>query len=115
MGAVVRVKPPVILSAHIAPEAVVSGDTVSVVVDWDAAPKIGARFQWRQGLTPIAGQTQDTFEVIGDEIDLNCLITIDNGIGTAITVAIFAGGVIPPPSGDFDPDDFTSDFVGGND
>lgn len=109
--------PPAVVSLRLSPNTAATGETVSVMLEWTGDPKFGVFYQWRQGLFPIAGATAAAYLIAGNEVDLNCLVTIDNGIGTAIAVAIFTNELIEAPEvpegpeSDFS-DDFSDDFGG---
>lgn len=103
---------PIIATVALQPNVVATDEPVTVAVVWDGDPKVGLAFQWRDGLRLIRNQTAGTYTPSGAEASLNCLVTIDNGFGTATAVAIVTA--ITPPDGettdfdgdDFDPDDF---------
>jgi hypothetical protein len=108
--------PPVILSAVMSPNVMATGEPVTVLTTWTGDPKTGVSHQWRQSTARIRGATAPTYTPTGAEVALNCMVTIDNGYGTAIANAIFTTTVPVDDDevegGDFS-SDFSSDFSGG--
>lgn len=63
------------------------GDYVHVSVKSVSGPLGTSTYQWRNGTTPIAGATNAKFRVLTAAADLNCLVSISNGVGGTITLA----------------------------
>jgi hypothetical protein len=101
---------PTILSVTLSPAYVTVGVPMAVVVSWTGFPEQGVNYQWRRGSTPIRGAIRSVYTPDGSYTDLNCLITIDNGIGSAISASLYPTAA---PAPDVDEDDggaFSGDF-----
>lgn len=81
---------PVILSVTLDPTTITANSTIRAVVEWEGFPHDGVAYQWRRASRPIAGETAATYRPTEAWPDLNCLVTIDNGRGTAISASAFA-------------------------
>jgi hypothetical protein len=101
--------PPVITSIAISPNVVATEEPIIVTVVWTGSPQLGVTYQWRLGNTPIRGQTAPQYIPDGTEVALNCVVTIDNGYGTAIAIAIITADT--EDTSDFEAEDFeTEDY-----
>ena len=78
---------PVITSVTIEPDQIASGVTVAARVTWTGYPVRGVTYQWRDGLSLIRGATVPTYTPAVAIPDLNCLVHIDNGHGTATSAS----------------------------
>jgi hypothetical protein len=96
--------PPVITSAAISPNVVATEEPIIATVVWTGSPQLGVTYQWRLGNSAIRGQTAPQYIPDGTEVALNCVVTIDNGYGTAIAIAIITAAT--EDTSDFDPEDF---------
>ena len=81
---------PVITALTLSPTEIAAGTEMTALVTWTGYPVQGVSFQWRLGETPIAGATTPTYTPAEVYADLNCLVTIDNGRGTATSATVFA-------------------------
>lgn len=88
--------PPAITYIACAPPAAAAGMTVATVLAWTGHPRAEPSLQWRNGNRPIPGETASTYLLAADPVDLNCLVQIDNGRGTASAVALVDPIDAPP-------------------
>lgn len=99
---------PVITSVTTSPTTLTVGTEITAMVTWTGFPREGIAYQWRNDMTPIEGATTPTYTPTELLSALNCLVTIDNGRGTATGASPFV--TIPDPDdelGDTWPDDAT--------
>lgn len=101
--------PPRITSITLNPTTVSIGVPITAIVAWTGFPQMGIAYQWRRGSTAISGQTNPSHTPTGQWLDLNCLVTIDNGRGTATGASLYAE---QPEEGE-GPSAFTSGFDEG--
>jgi hypothetical protein len=99
--------PPAIVSAVINPTVIATDELLTVFVDWTGDPKVGVTYQWRQSTTRIRGETGPSYMPDGTETSVNCIVTIDNGFGTAIAIALQEAR---PPVDPEDPEDDITEF-----
>ena len=90
-------------------EEAIVGEPVAVTVTWTGFPTSGVAYQWRLGSTAIKGERSSTYTPSARPEDLNCLVTIDNGRGTAMSATTFVT-FAPAPEG---PSAFTPGFDEG--
>ena len=116
---------PTILSVTLSASEVTVGDAVTVAVVWTGDPQATPTFQWRDGSTIIEGATAGTFAPSEAYEALNCLVAVDNGEGSAISITVPISvaeiptdpPIDPDPGPDPDPDpdpedgDFSDDFL----
>jgi hypothetical protein len=101
--------PPRIVSAVINPPVVATDEQMTVFVDWTGSPKMGERYQWRQGTALMRGEIGQSYTPNGTEVAVNCVVTIDNGYGAAIAIALPAERP-DAPADEGGNDEFSDDF-----
>lgn len=97
---------PVITAITLSTDAADAGDPIQVSVTWTGFPTRGVSYQWRLGSTPIRGETAAVYTPPDRPEDLNCLITIDNGRGTAMSASLY---VTFGPAPEFPTNSLTAD------
>lgn len=99
---------PSITSVTLSPTTLTVGVPITAVVTWTGYPQTGVAYRWRRGPTPIADAASEIFVPTEQWADLNCLVTIDNGRGTATGASAYAEIAEPDGAlGDIWPDDST--------
>jgi hypothetical protein len=106
--------PPVITSITLMPSTVTVDVPITANVVWTGFPQTGVRYQWRLAATAIAGATAASYTPSAESAVLNCLVTIDNGRGTATGASDYATiPDIPEPEPGAGPLAFSSGFDEG--
>jgi hypothetical protein len=79
---------PVITSVTLTPDEITVGTPIVAAVVWTGYPVQGVVFEWRRGTSLIA--TGAVYTPTEAWADLNCVVTIDNGRGTATSASVYA-------------------------
>lgn len=101
---------PKIINVELSPLPIRANEPVSVIVTWEGEPREGESYQWRRGTRPLIGQVGQTFVPPDLWGDLNCVVRVNNGYGTAVSISDFATTAPPPVLGRLA---FTSGFSSG--
>lgn len=89
---------PVITTATVSVGPVVAGVPLSVDVEWVGSPRVEPTYQWRNGTIILRGETGRSYTPASPDEVPNCVIQIDNGDGTATTVALLFVAEEPTPT-----------------
>jgi hypothetical protein len=81
---------PAITSITLSPSESAIDEPITAVVVWTGFPRTGISYQWRLGTAPISGAVGAVYTPAEAHADLNCLIVIDNGRGTAMSASVYA-------------------------
>lgn len=104
--------PPRITAVTLSPTTINSGVPILALVEWTGFPMLGVRYQWRRSGVAIRGETSAVHTPTGAWTDLDCLVTIDNGRGTAASASPVALQPPPPEPGE-GPQAFSTGFSEG--